>query len=167
MSAVGNIADTEAFLKASWSLFQHDGAAAFNLSERSPLPPPVSAKDLLGGRTQVSNVRAIRRINCHPVKSDVDRASDRLSDTDDCLHWNGDLDNPNDSEDGCAVDVEFHIEQGNTIDIVECPEQRVVMAAPHFAALIRPTWQSKRMAKKLSMTINAIETRRYTGVKKM
>jgi len=52
MTAVGYISDPEEIVKASWSLFQHDGAAAFKLSERSPLPPPpLSAKDLPGGRT--------------------------------------------------------------------------------------------------------------------
>jgi len=70
MTAVGYISNTEEIVKASWSLFQHDGAAAFKLSERSPLPPALSAKDLPGGRTQILNVRHIRRINCHPVKSD-------------------------------------------------------------------------------------------------
>ena len=34
MTAVGYISDTEESVKASWSLFQHDGAAAFKLSER-------------------------------------------------------------------------------------------------------------------------------------
>jgi len=47
MTAVGYISDTEEILKSSWSLFQHDGAAAFKLSERSPLPPALSAKDEL------------------------------------------------------------------------------------------------------------------------
>jgi len=59
MTAVGYISDTEAIVKASWSLFQHDGAAAFKLSERSPLPPPLSAKDLPGGRPQILHVRRI------------------------------------------------------------------------------------------------------------
>ena len=34
MTAVGYISDTDEIIKASWSLFQHDGAAAFKLSER-------------------------------------------------------------------------------------------------------------------------------------
>jgi len=67
MTAVGYISDTEEIVKASWSLSQHDGAAAFKLSERSPLPPALSAKDLPGGRTQILNVRPIWRINSHPV----------------------------------------------------------------------------------------------------
>ena len=33
MTAIGYISDTEEITNASWSLFQHDGAAAFKLSE--------------------------------------------------------------------------------------------------------------------------------------
>jgi len=68
MTAVGSISDMEEIVKAFWSLFQHDGAAAFKLSGRSPLPPALSAKDLPRGRTKISNVCRIRRINHHPVK---------------------------------------------------------------------------------------------------
>jgi len=82
MTAVGYLSDTEEIVKASWSLFQHDGAAAFILSERSPLPPAVSAKGLPGGRTQILNVRRIRRINRHPVESDEDSTPESISDTD-------------------------------------------------------------------------------------
>jgi len=57
MTAVGYISHTEEIVNASWSLFHHAGAAAFKLSTRSPLPPPLSARDLLGGRTQIFNVR--------------------------------------------------------------------------------------------------------------
>jgi hypothetical protein len=53
MTAVGYISDMEEIVKSSWSLFHHDGAAAFKLSERSPMPPALSAKDLPGGRTQI------------------------------------------------------------------------------------------------------------------
>ena len=49
MTAVGYISDTEVIVKVSWSLFQHNGVAAFELSKRSPLPPALSAKDLAGG----------------------------------------------------------------------------------------------------------------------
>jgi len=128
MTAVGYISDTEEIIKASWSLFQHDGAAAFKLSERSLLPPPLSAKDLPGGRTQILNVRQIRRINHHPVESDEDCAPESISDTEDWLNWNGDFDNPNDSEDDCAADVEFDMKQDNTIEDPQSPEQRDVSA---------------------------------------
>jgi len=70
MAAVGYISDTEVIIKVSWSLFQDDGAAAFKLSERSLLPPALSSKDLRGGRTQILNVRRIRRLNHPPVESD-------------------------------------------------------------------------------------------------
>jgi hypothetical protein len=43
VTAVGYISDTEEIVKASWSLLQHDGAAVLKLSERSPLPPALSA----------------------------------------------------------------------------------------------------------------------------
>jgi len=53
--------DTEEIVKASWSLFQHDGVAAFELSERSPLPPALPTKDHPEGRTQIINVQLIQR----------------------------------------------------------------------------------------------------------
>ena len=56
MTAVGYISDTEDTVNTSWSLFQPDSVNAFTLSERSPLPPALSAKDLPGGRTQILNV---------------------------------------------------------------------------------------------------------------
>jgi len=122
MTAVRFISDTEEIVKASWSLFQHDGAAAFKLSERSPLPPALSAKDLPGGRTQILNVRRIRRINRHPVESDDDSSPESISDTEDWLNWNGDLDNPNDSEEDCVAADESDIEHNNGIEDPECPE---------------------------------------------
>jgi hypothetical protein len=123
MNAIRYISDTEEIVKASWSLFQYDGVAAFKLSERSPLPQALSAEDLPGGRTQILNVRRIRRINRHPVESDEDSTPDSISDTEDWLNWNGDLDNPNDSEEDCAAGDDSHIEHNNCIDDPECPEQ--------------------------------------------
>ena len=166
MTAVGYIADTEEIVNASWSLFQHDGAAAFKLSERSSLPPALSAKDLIGGRTQILNVRRIHRINCHPVDSDEDSAPESISDTEDWLNWNGDLDSPNHTEDDCMADVESDKEQGNHIEDLECPEQRDLCAAPNVPRLIRPTPKSKRQAEKLFVTVDAIDTRRNKGGKK-
>ena len=165
MTAVGYISHTEEIVKASWSLFQHDGAAAFTLPEKSPLPPPVSAKDLHGGRTQILNLHRIRRINCDPVNSDEDSAPESISETEDWLNWNGDLDNSNDSEDDCAVEGEFDIEQGKSIEDPEWPEQRDVSAAPNVPGLIRLTRRSNVQAETVLMTVNAIETRRNKGVK--
>jgi len=119
---MGYISRTEEIFQTSWSLFQHDGAAAFKLPGRSLLPPPLSAKDLPGGRTQILNVHQIRRINHHPVESDEDIAHESIADTEDWLNWNGDLDNPNDSEDGCVADVESVIERDKCIEDLEYPE---------------------------------------------
>jgi len=165
MTAVGYISDTEEIVKASWSLCQHDGAAAFKLSERSPLPPALSAKDLPGGRTQIINVRRIRRIIRHPVESDDDSPPESISDTDDWLNWNGDLDNPDDSEEDCAVDNESDIEHNNGIEDPECQEQQDVSAAPNVPGLVRPTRKSKRLAEKVLVTVNAVETWRNKGGK--
>jgi len=146
MTAVGYISDTEEIVKSSWSLFQHDCAAAFKLSERSPLPPALSAKDLPAGRTQILNVRRIRRINRHPIESDKDRAPESISDTEDWLNWNSDLDNPNDSEENCAPDDDPDIERNNCIGDPKCPEKQDVSAAPNVPGLVRPTRKSKRHA---------------------
>jgi len=72
MTAIGYISDTEEIVKECWSHFQHDGAAAFKISEGSPVPPAFSARDLPGGRTQVLHVCRIKRINRHPAVSDED-----------------------------------------------------------------------------------------------
>jgi hypothetical protein len=125
---------------------QHDGAAEFKLLERSLLPPPLSAKDLPGGQTQILNIRRIQRINRHPVKSDEDSTPESISDTEDWLDWNGDLDNPNVSEDDCVADVESDMDQDNSINDPESPEQQDVSAAPNVPRLIRPTRKSKRHA---------------------
>ena len=136
MTAVGYISDTEEIVNASWSLFQHDGAAAFKLSEKSPLPPALSAKDLPGGRTQIVNVHRIQRFSHHPVESDDNSAPDSISDTVDCLNWNGDLENPNDSEEDCAAVNDSDIEHNTCIEDPESPEQQDVSASPNVC----PDW---------------------------
>ena len=112
-TAVRYISDTEQIVKASWTLFQHDGGATFKLSERASWPPALSAKDLPGDRTRRLNVHRIQTINRHPVECDEDSAPESLSDMEDWLDLNGNLDSPNDTEDDCATDVESDIEQGN------------------------------------------------------
>jgi len=74
MTSVRCIPETPGIIKTSWSLFHHDGAAAFKLSERSLLPLALSAKYLPGERTQILNVRWIRRINHHLLENDQDIA---------------------------------------------------------------------------------------------
>jgi len=81
MTAIGYISDTEEIVPASWSLFHHDGAAAFKLSEKSPLPPALSAKDIPGGRTEVLNVCRIKLLDRHPTESDEDSLPESISDT--------------------------------------------------------------------------------------
>jgi hypothetical protein len=89
-----------------------------------------------------------------------------LSDTDDALNWNGNLDNPNDSEEDCAADDESDIEYNNSIDKPECPQQPGLSAAPNVPRLFRPIWKSKRQAEKILLMVDAVETQRNTGGKK-
>jgi hypothetical protein len=138
MTAVGYISDTEELVKASWSLFNHDGAAAFKLSGKSPVPPPFSPKDLPGGRTEILNVRRIKRIDRHPAEHDEDISPESISDTENWLNWNRDLDNPNDSEDDWQGDNESDRELDDGSEESETPGLRSVNAAPNVPGLIRP-----------------------------
>jgi len=164
MTAVGYISDTEELIKASWSLFQHDGVAAFILSQRSPLPPPLSAKDLPGGQTQILNVCRIWKINHHPGECDEGSASGSISDTKDCLNWNRDLDNPDDTEDDCVAHIESDLDQDNSNKDPDCPVPRDVSAAPNVPRWIQPTGKSSRNAEKVLVTVKGIETRWNKGV---
>jgi hypothetical protein len=130
------------------------------------VPPALSAKDLPGGRTQVLNVRRIKRIDRHPAESDEDSSPESISDTENWLNWNGDLDNPNDSEDDWEADNESDMELDNCSEVSETLEVRNVSAAPNVPGLIRPIRQSKKKVEKALLTVNIMETRRNKGIKK-
>jgi len=102
------------------------------------VPPGLSANVLPGGRTQVLNVRRIKRIDCHPAESDDDCSPESISDTKNWLNWNGDLENPNDSEDDWEADNELDMELDNGSEDSETPEWRNVSAAPNVPGLIQP-----------------------------
>jgi hypothetical protein len=82
------------------------------------------------------NDRCIRRINHHPVESDKDCAPERISDTDDWRIWNGDLDDPNNSEADCTAENDSNLEQNNCIEDPECPKQQELSAAPNMPGLV-------------------------------
>jgi hypothetical protein len=166
MATTEYMLDTEEIVKVSWSLFQHDGAAAYKLSERSPLPPAMSAKDLPGGRTQILHVHQIWRVNRQPGNCDEHSAPGSISDTEDWQNWNQDLDNPKDSKDNCVADIESDIQQDNSIEDPQCPEQQYVSTLPNFPRLIRPTGKFKIQTVMVLVTVNAMETRTNKGVKK-
>ena len=166
LTTVEYFLDAEEIVKTLWSLFQHDCVAAFTLSETSPLPPPLSANDLHGGQTQIFNVCRIRKVNHHPVESDDDCTPDSISDTEDWLHWNGDLDSTNDCEDHCTADIESNIEQDNSIMVPECPEQWDMSATPNVPGLIWHTLNSKSQAERVLVTVSAIKMRSNKAVKK-
>jgi len=64
------------------------------------------------------------------------------------------------------VNVETDIQQDNSIEVPDCPEQRDVSAAPNVPGSIQSTQKSKSQADKVLMTVNAIKTRRNKGVNK-
>jgi len=166
MIAVGYISDTAESVKASWSNFEQDGVAAVKLSAKSPGPPALSAKNLPAGRTQVLNVHHIKRINRHPAESDEDTLSERISDTENWLNWNGALDNPNNSEDNWEADTESDKELDNSSEDSQTAAQLNVSAALNVPGLIRPIRLTKKKVEKALMTVNIMESRRIKGIKK-
>jgi len=165
MTAAGYSSDTEDIVKASWSNFQHDCVAAIVLSETSPLPPALSATDLPGGWTQAFTARQIRRINQHPAESGQDSSAESLSNTENWLDWNGDIDNPYESKAALEADDESDVQQDNAMEDPDSPNKRDVSAAQNVPGLILQTRRSNKMAEKVLMTVNALETRRNTGHK--
>jgi hypothetical protein len=166
MTAVRYMSDTEEIVTASWSNLDHDGAAAFKLSEKSLVPPALFAMDLQGGRTQVLNVRLIKRVDPHPAESVEDGSPESISDTENWLNWNGDLDNPNNSEDDWEADNKSDTELDNGSEVSETLAVRNVSADPNVPGLIRPVRQSKKKVEKAFVTVNIMETRRNKGIKK-
>jgi hypothetical protein len=75
------------------------------------------------------------------------------------LNWNGDLDNPNQSEDECDAEDQSDIDHANGIRATESQECWVVSATPNVARLIWPIQRSIKEAEKWLMTISAMETR--------
>jgi hypothetical protein len=116
MTTLQYISDTEDIVNASLSRFQHTGAAAFKLSEISWLPPALSRKGPPGGRTIISKVHKIWRINCYQLESDQDSIPETILDTEGWFNRNCVLDKPNDREDDCATDIETDVEKGNGIE---------------------------------------------------
>jgi len=138
MTAVGYISDTEEIVTASWSNFHHDGAAPLKLSEKSPVPPALSAKDTPGGRRQILNVHQIKRIDRHPEESDEDSSPKSISVTENWLNWNGDLDNPNDSKEDWEGENQSDMDLDNSREESETQKVQNVIAAPTVLGLIRP-----------------------------
>ena len=81
------------------------------------MPPALSAKDLPEERTLVLNVRRFKRIDRPSAESDEDSSPVSISDTENWLHWNGDCDNPNDSEDDWEADNETDMKLDNGSEV--------------------------------------------------
>jgi len=166
ITAVWYILDAEEVVTASWALLQPDGAAAFEVSEPSPLPPALSAKDLPGGQTQILNVSRIRRINRHPVERDEDSAHESILHSENWLNWNGDLDNSNTSEEDSPRDIESDIERDISIEDRVSPDERDVSAATYIPGLNQQWRSSQWQAENVLVMVHTLEMRRNKGIKK-
>jgi hypothetical protein len=149
----------------TWSNFYHDCVAAFKLLEKSLVPPPLSAKHLPGGQTKVLNVCWIKWIDRHPHDSDRDNSPESVSDPENWLNWNVDLNTATDSEDDSEADNASELEVDNGSENSETPELRNVSAAPNVPWLIRPIWRSKKKVQKALLMVNIMETRRNKEIK--
>jgi hypothetical protein len=106
------------------------------------------------------------RTDSLPVEGDEDSAPESISDTEDLINWNGDIDNPNDCDGDCTVDFEADVDQDISIKDPESPEQQGVSPVPNISGLIPPMWESKRHAEQVFVTVNAMKTRTNKGVMK-
>jgi len=134
--------------------------AAFNSLERSPVVPALSAQDLPRGQTKALNLCRIKRIDCHAAESDEDSAAEIISDTCNWLDWNGDMDDPNASEDDWQVKNESDIELDNGIYLPETPVQHNVSATLNVPRLIAPTRMSNTKDDKVLMTVKTMAIRK-------
>jgi hypothetical protein len=100
------------------------------------------------------------------VHRDQNRAPETISDTDDWLNWNWDLDNPNNIEADCMADVKCDIMPENVNEDPECAEQQDVSAIQNVPRLIWPARKSKRLAEKVSVRVNSNQMRWNNRLKK-
>jgi hypothetical protein len=114
MTVIEHISVTEEIIKAFWLLIPHNDAAAFKLLEKSPIPAALSAKDIPGVQTEILNVGRIKQIDRHPATCNEDSLLERISDPENLLDWNRDLDNRNDSEDDWEADNYSDMELDNS-----------------------------------------------------
>jgi hypothetical protein len=80
-------------------------------------------------------------------------------------NWNGNLENPQNSEDDWKADNQSDMELDNSNEDSETPEQRNVTDVPNVAGLIWPIQRSKKMVGKVLATVNILEIRRNKGLK--
>jgi hypothetical protein len=70
-------------------------------------------------------IHRIKRIICHSVERDQNSSAECISDTENWLYWNGDLDNPNHSKHDWEADNTSDLELHNGIEDSDTLEQRM------------------------------------------
>ena len=89
-----------------------------------------------------------------------------ISDTENWVTWNGNLDNPNESKDDCEADDDWDIKLGRGIKPSESPVHRVVSAVQNLQGLISLARRTTMDAEKGLTTVSAMETRRNKEIQK-
>jgi hypothetical protein len=112
------------------------------------------------------NVHRIKRINLHLADGDENRSLESISDSKNCLNRNGDLDNPNVSEDDWEADKVSDMELDNGREDSKTPAQRNGSTTPNVPRLIWPIRRTKKRVEKAFMTVNIMETRKNMVSKK-
>jgi hypothetical protein len=107
---------------------------------------------------EVFNVRQIRRINCHLARNDEDSDPENILNTENWLDWNGDQENPTDSEDNWEADNESEIELDHSMEHSKTPAQRDVSVVHNIPGLIKPTWKWKKNSEQVLMMVDTMET---------
>jgi len=143
MATIGYISDTGEILKTSWWQFQHECAAEFKLSERSPVLPALFAKNLPGGQPKILYVLRIRIIDHHTVIRADANAPESISDSTHWINWNVNCDYPTERGDDCMADGESDTDHNNGFENPACSEQQDVGAERNIPRLVRPTLKSK------------------------
>ena len=101
----------------------------------------------------------------HQSECDEDSPPESISDSENWDTWNGDLNNPNKSEDNCEAEDQSDLVPGNGITASEGREHHVVSAKLNVPGLIRPTQRRMKQTEKWLVTVSATETKRNKGNK--
>jgi hypothetical protein len=91
------------------------------------------------------NVRQLKQIDRHSGASDDNSSPESITDTENWLNWNWDLDDPNEGEDDWEADNLSDMELVNCSEDSETPEQRNVSAAPDFPRFVRPIHRTTKI----------------------
>jgi hypothetical protein len=99
-------------------------------------------------------------VDCQSAEADVDSLHESISDTKIWLHWIGDCNNGDDSDDSWGADIGSDIDLENAVPNLECQVQQDQTVAPNVSGFMRPTTRLNKKAEKWLITLNAMDMMR-------